>query len=267
MKAILLALLASAAAACGGRASPVCTADPAPADSAVLIDLAVDARAGDQPFAMGKTLISAAGDNFSVSTLRFYLSHLELVTEQGSRVPAVLAEADGTPLEYGVTLVDYTDPSSTTLHLLVPPGKYTSLALSVGVPEHCQDGGLLNHENASEQNAPLDVDTDMYWGWDPGYVFLKIEGRTTTPNGTKSFLFHVGDDKRYTTVTMPAMFDVAGPASHRLAVDINRFFVTADGRLSPDQTGVTSSNSSHGGHEADVLAGNLVSSEVFQWID
>jgi hypothetical protein len=233
-----------------------------------MLDLAFEARAGEQPFAMGKTLTSAGGDDFTVSMLRFYLSHLELVTDRGAVVPAVLAEADGTPLEYGVTLVDYDDPDSTTLHLLVPPGHYTSLALSIGVPEHCRDGGELNHENASEQNAPLDVDTDMYWGWDPGYVFLNIEGRTTTATGTKkSFLFHVGDDNRYTTVTMPATFDVAGPSSHRLAVDINRFFVTPDGQLSPDPTGATSSNNSHGGHEADVLASNLANSEVFQWAE
>ncbi len=262
---ILPALLA--AAACGGRASPICTADPAPADSALLIDLAIDAVAGDQPFAMGKRLTSAAGDDFTVSTLRFYLSHLELVADQGAVVPAVLAEADGTPLEYGVTLVDYADPASTTLHLLVPPGHYRSLSLSIGVPEHCEDGGELNHENASEQNPPLDVDSDMYWGWDPGYVFLKIEGHTSTPKGATSFLFHVGDDKRYTTVTMPAVFEVAGAASHRLALDINRFFVTSDGQLSPDPTGVTSSNNSHGGREADVLARNLASSEVFQWLE
>ena len=263
MRTILPALLATAA--CGGRASPICTADPAPPEGAVLIDLAVDARAGSEPFAMGKALTSAAGNSFTVSTLRFYLSHLRLVNEQGNVVPAVLAEADGTPLEYGVALVDYTDPASETLHLLVPPGRYKSMTLSIGVPEHCDDGGLLNHENAAEQNAPLDVDTDMYWGWDPGYVFLKIEGRTEAADGTKSFVFHVGDDKRYVTTTLPATFDVSGPAVHRVALDINRFFITPDGALAPDPTGATSSNKVHGGHEADVLANNLSSSEVFQW--
>jgi hypothetical protein len=260
MKTLLPALLA---AACGGRASAVCTADPAPADSAVLVDLALDARAGQESFAIGKTLTSAAGDAYRVSTLRFYVSHLRLVNDQGVEVPAVLADASGAPAEYGVALVDYAKPESETLHVLVPPGHYTSLALSIGVPEQCADGGTLNHENASEQHAPLDVDTDMYWGWDPGYVFLKIEGHV----GSRSFLFHVGDDKRYVTVAMPAAFDVSAPAAHHIALDVNRFFVTPDGAFRPDPTGVATSNSSHGGKEADQLATNLAGSEVFQWLE
>ena len=106
MKTMLPALLA--AAACGGRASAVCTADPAPADSAVLLDLALDARAGQEPFAIGKTLTSAAGDAYRVSTLRFYVSHLQLVNDQGVAVPAVLADATGTPSEYGASIGEAT---------------------------------------------------------------------------------------------------------------------------------------------------------------
>ncbi|MCW5806026.1 MAG: hypothetical protein KIT31_26915 [Deltaproteobacteria bacterium] len=266
MKTMLLPALLFAAA-CGGRASPICSADPAPADAAVLVEVELDAHVGAEPFALGKTMRSAAGTELTVSMLRFYTSRWEVVTEQGRAVPAVLADADGIPLEYGVALVDYATPASETLHLLVPPGRYTSVSFSIGVPEHCEDGGLLNHENASEQSAPLDVDTDMYWGWNPGYVFLKIEGRTTTAGGTRPFVFHVGDDKRYTTIAVPAALDVAGPARHRLALDVDRFFVTADGDLAPDPTGVTSSNNVHGGREADVLADNLVHSEVFQWVE
>jgi hypothetical protein len=262
------ALAVAGAAGCGGRASAICSADPSPSADAVLIDVSLDANAGGTPFGMGKQLTSNGGVEYSVSTLRFYLSHVELLDSNGVATPAVLADANGTPLHYGVTLVDYRKPDSQLLHLLVPPGSYESLSLSVGVPKDCSGGsGVLNHENASEQSPPLDVDSDMYWGWDPGYVFFKIEGHAITPAGSKAFLFHLGDDKRYATANVPARLDVSGPAAHRLAMDINRLFTTAAGEEAPDMTGATTSSIAHGGKEADTIVNNLKSSGVLQWND
>jgi hypothetical protein len=266
-KAFLL-LTTIIAAGCGGRASEICSADPAPAPSAVLIDVALEAKAGATPFALGSKLTSASGVDYTVSLLRFYLSHMQLVDEDGKASAAVLADAGGTPLEYGVALVDYARPDSQVLHVLAPPGRYRSLSLSVGVPKDCSGGaGVLNHENASEQHFPLDVDADMYWGWDPGYVFFKIEGHATTSRGPKAFLFHVGDDQRYATVNVPASFEVSGPAHHHLAVDINRLFTSPTGEPTPDLTGVTTPNVAHGGKASDTVVNNLKSSGVFSWND
>ena len=260
-----LAVIGSAAG-CGGRASAICSADPSPSASAVLIDVSLDANAGGTPFAIGAKMMSNTGVEYTASTLRFYLSHVELLDGNGVASPAVLADAGGTPLRYGVTLVDYRKPDSQVLHLLVPPGSYESLSLSVGVPRDCSGGsGVLNHENASEQSYPLDVDSDMYWGWDSGYVFFKIEGHATTPAGSKAFLFHLGDDNRYATANVPARLDVSGPAAHHLAMDINRLFTTPAGEEAPDMTGAATSNIVHGGKEADTIVNNLKSSGVFQW--
>jgi hypothetical protein len=200
--------------------------------------------------------------------LRFYLSHVELVDAGGAAHPAVLADANGVPLKYGVSLVDFANPESQLIHVLASPGSYASLSLGIGVPKDCSGGaGILNHENASEQTAPLDVDSDMYWGWNPGYVFFKIEGRVSTPNGSKAFLFHLGDDARYTTVNIAAKVDVAGPTHHHVRMDINRLFVSPSGDATPDMTGATTSNNVHGGAEADTLANNLKRSEVLSWND
>jgi len=262
-----LAVMGSAAG-CGGRASPICSADPGPSASAVLVDVSLDANAGGTPFAIGAKMMSSAGVEYTASTLRFYLSHVELLDGDGVASPAVLADASGSPLRYGVTLVDYRKPDSQVLHLLVPPDSYQSLSLSVGVPRDCNGGsGVLNHENASEQSYPLDVDSDMYWGWDSGYVFFKIEGHAATPAGSRAFLFHLGDDNRYATVNVPARLDVTGPAKHHLALDINRLFITPAGEVAPDMTGAVTSNIVHGAKEADMIVNNLQSSGVFQWND
>lgn len=263
----LLALV-TASAGCGGRASAICSADPAPPSSAVLLDFALEADAGGVPFAIGAKLTSATGVDYKVSLLRFYLSHVALRDGSGGEHPAVLADERGEPLKYGVALVDFANPASRLVHVLAPPGSYESLSLGIGVPSTCSDGiGVLNHENASEQSAPLDVDSDMYWGWDPGYVFFKVEGRAGTPSSSKAFVFHVGDDKRYVTVSVPAKFEVTAPAQHHLRFDLNRLFVSPSGVATPDMTGATTSNVVHGGPVADILANNLKSSKVFSWND
>ena len=52
-----LAVIGSAAG-CGGRASAICSADPSPSASAVLIDVSLDANAGGTPFAIGAKMMS-----------------------------------------------------------------------------------------------------------------------------------------------------------------------------------------------------------------
>lgn len=258
----LAAALGTAAAACdGGRASPVCSADPAPAPEATLVDLSMTARAGDTSLRLGAPVDSADAHAYEVDLFRYYVSHVRVIGPNGP-ADAVLADANGVPLDYGVALVDLAVPESAQLHLLMPPGHYDRMALSIGVPEHCADGvGLLNHENASEQAPPLDVDSDMYWGWDPGYTFLKIEGHTDG----RGFLFHLGDDHRYATAQLWIDLDTGTAGGHEIAFDVNRLFVTPEGDVSPDMTGATTSNIVHGGAEADTIVNNIEGSEVFQW--
>ena len=77
-------------------------------------------------------------------------------------------------------------------------GDYTlfdDLGGYVGVPED------QNHLDPSARplSDPLNIMNtgDMHWGWDPGYIFLMIEGRAdTTATGAgnldRVFLYHVG---------------------------------------------------------------------------
>jgi hypothetical protein len=260
-----IALLSAFLAAGCGRASPLCSADPAPAPSAVLLHLPLSAAAGDTKLALGAPMTSATGVQYDVSMLRFYVSRLHLVDAGGAIVPAVLADGSGQPLEYGVSLVDFARPETRVLHVLAPPGRYTALSVSIGVPSRCDGEGTLNHENAAAQSYPLDVDADMYWGWNPGYVFFKIEGHVRRPEGRRPFVFHVGDDKRFMTLTVPGTLELTASSSHGLTFDLDRLFTRPTGETLPDLTGSVTSNMVHGGKEADTLADNIAHSGVLTW--
>jgi hypothetical protein len=107
--------------------------------------------------------------------------------------------------------------------------------------------------------APLDVDSDMYWSWNPNYIFLKIEGQALVDGKPKSFFYHVGEDARRKTVHLHAPFQVAAgqPARAELIMDVNRLFVTNTGEDNPR---LESGDGVHGGSIADVVAANIAES-------
>jgi hypothetical protein len=85
--------------------------------------------------------------------------------------------------------------------LNVSPQTFSSLSFGVGVP------GRLNKNVDPSQYAnsnPLSVQgsNGMFWYWNTGYIFVKVEGRyelTGTPNAPlmDSYAFHLGDDPLY----------------------------------------------------------------------
>lgn len=74
---------------------------------------------------------------------------------------------------------------------------FNSFTANIGVDS------TQNHEDPSprEANDPLNILNagDMHWGWNPGYIFIMIEGKadtSATQNGNDlvSFLYHIGND-------------------------------------------------------------------------
>jgi hypothetical protein len=88
------------------------------------------------------------------------------------------------------------------------PGDYTlfsSMSANIGVP------ASENHEDPSARPSsdPLNIlnTDDMHWGWNPGYIFLMIEGKADTSasqNGQDlaNFLYHIGNDDFLKTISL-----------------------------------------------------------------
>lgn len=88
------------------------------------------------------------------------------------------------------------------------PGDYSqfsSMTSNIGVP------ASENHEDPSARPSsdPLNIlnTDDMHWGWNPGYIFLMIEGKADTSatqngQGLMNFLYHVGNDELLTPVSL-----------------------------------------------------------------
>ncbi len=134
-------------------------------------------RCGARLTGLGTTAVSA-----DVKDLRFYISQLALVNDQGVAVPVKLERNvwQYTQGADAVALIDLEDatctcatPYNTTatnavITGTIPAGRYVGLRASMGVPE------ALNHGPTTGSPAPLDI-AAMSWSWQAGRRFAKIE--------------------------------------------------------------------------------------------
>lgn len=241
-----------------------CPGLPEPEGDVVTATLPIDVVAGDAAADLGDPLTSASGAAYRVEKLKFYVGEVALLREDGSHEHALLLDAAGEPLAYGVHLVDAEDADSLALSFRAPRGTYTSVALTLGVPATCPDGETqLNHVDASEMTAPLDVDADMYWSWDPGYTFFKVEGRVSIDGTDEPFFYHVGEDERLMQVEVEGPLVVEeGTTAEALVFDVNRLFVTADGQHVPRLDGDDDDRKVHSGALSDQVKANIEQSGV-----
>ena len=171
-------LAAAVLSACGGSSST-------PADKAVSITFA--AVNGTTPVTCATTLtgMGTTGVSAAVQDLRFYITNLALINDQGVAVPVKLDAnkwqltqtfSQGTETVSLIDLENATGACATggtadmnaVITGTVPDGTYVGLKASVGVPE------TMNHTAVAGGTPPLDS-AAMNWSWQSGRKFTKIE--------------------------------------------------------------------------------------------
>jgi hypothetical protein len=223
-----------------------------------MVTMAVENVAGTAPLALKFETQSASGVNFKVTRFRFYLSQPALIGPTGDTIPVTLLDSAGQPLPYNILLADITRPETQTIRFLARRKNYQGMLFSLGVPLVDSTGDMLNHGDASLRTYPLDVDADMYWSWNPGYIFLKIDGQVERVSGWSAFSYHIGGDANFHRIpVMDSLVVGAQGASRRLIVDVNRLFVTPTGAHSPD---ISTGSHVSGGEMARVMAANAAGS-------
>ena len=105
----------------------------------------------------------------------------------------------------------------------VPAGRYRGVRFSLGVDE-------AHNHSLDTLTGELDVNVNMSWNWNSGFIFFKAEGRVEQEPQFNEvpFSFHIGNDMNYRTVDLPieAGFDVAAdaPASLQLSAELTQVF-------------------------------------------
>lgn len=128
---------------------------------------------------------NALGEDFVVTTFNYYLSNFELVKDDGSvyTIPKdesyfLIRGNDGTTSDFAISNI--------------PEGDYVALRFSIGIDREKSMSGV------EERVGDLDIvdHADMYWSWNPGYIFMKLEGTSSkapeSPSGDRIFRYHIG---------------------------------------------------------------------------
>lgn len=135
------------------------------------------------------TYANALGQSFKITKVKYYVSNFTFTRIDGTVYAA--------PQNDSYFLIDESVASSHAPLFQLPEGEYKSLSFLIGVDS------LRNTVDASQRTGVLDVSgpaTDMYWTWNSGYIFFKLEG--TSPVITSMggiFQFHVGGFGGYST--------------------------------------------------------------------
>ncbi|MDY7230340.1 MbnP family copper-binding protein [Hyalangium rubrum] len=175
----LLPLVVLCATGCGDEEPTLPEPPPPPTD----ISIPFEARVGDKPFACGQSYpgLGATGTTYEPMDFRMYLHDVRLVSDTGQEVPVTLTN-DGEWQVDGAAFLDFEDKTGlctngtkkirTQVVGTVPAGNYRGLRFRVGLPS------ALNHQDVSTAPTPLN-DPTLFWGWRTGYLFLRVDGRTT----------------------------------------------------------------------------------------
>lgn len=121
--------------------------------------------------------IGAAGTTVELQDLRFYISAIQLIDEDGGAVDVTLEQNDWQ--HEGVALLDFEDGTglcadggnAETRDVVtgtVPEGEYTAVRFELAVPFE------LNHLDTTTAPSPLNVPS-MFWNWQGGHKFLRVD--------------------------------------------------------------------------------------------
>jgi hypothetical protein len=132
-----------------------------------------------QPLVLNSSVATTStGETFTVNTFEYYLSNIKFTKSDGTTYAApdtyfLVNQATAKSLNFTV-------PN-------VPAGDYTGVSFLVGVD--AQKTGLTDPATFT---GDLNQANNMYWTWNSGHIFMKMEGTLTSTTPNKPLTCHIG---------------------------------------------------------------------------
>jgi hypothetical protein len=169
--------------ACSNDPVEIPEPQPNPVHETGKIAIEFDNIVGDKNLVLnGFTYHNDLGETFKISTFNYFISNIKLTHENGSIYTV--------PQDSSYFLVKEDTKASQIITLKnVPLGAYKAIEFMVGVDS------LRNTMDIEKRKGVLDPANGegMYWAWNSGYIFTKLEGIfTTQADSTGDFKYHIG---------------------------------------------------------------------------
>lgn len=196
---------------------------------------------GDEDFTLNQVYDYYPLDyTIKFEVISLYLANLKLTDLNGK--------------EYGLSEIEYinSEDGLNTLNFQVPYNRYTNLDFSIGVPPVLNGTENENFDAALyNPDHPLSIGNNMYWTWNTGYRFVRIDGRSNTnPDEDDDFetliSIHTGKDYCYRSKSIDLDFVSDKTTSNSIAIifDVHAFLAGEN-----DVIDVATDNQSHGTNE------------------
>ena len=165
---------------------------PSPTKTGKLV-FEFDNVAGEDELTLEKEYTNGAGEKFTVSKLKYYITNISIKTSTGTVFTV--------PKASSYFLIDESIESSQKIEIAnVPEGDYAEVTFTIGVDS------LSNTMSVDKRTGALDITgaaSDMYWDWNSGYIFFKMEGNSPAITEVeKNYRFHIGGFGGYSTQTI-----------------------------------------------------------------
>jgi hypothetical protein len=229
--------------------------EPTPATTGT-VALEFEQTVGTDPLVLStRTYNNASGEQFKVTAFRQYISNIKFTKADGSSYAV--------PESY--YLLDAAVPASTRMSIAdVPVGDYTGITFTVGVDSTRNVSGA--------QKGFLDPNYGMFWTWNSGYIYTKLEG--TSPQAAKpagvaegGLTFHIGGfQSPYNTIrtvspAFPSGVKLLVRNDHSPEVHLNanvaKMFVATAGNNNTSTISFASLSNTMGGRNSVTVANNI----------
>lgn len=194
MRMILTAILVTVITACGKEKAPE---TPGGDDNKGTLSIQFDNVMGDRNLQLGTgSYTNASGETFKVDMLRYFISNIKVRSVSG--VEYVV------PQDSSYFLISENDAASQFVKVRVPMGEYNSLTFTLGVDSLRSTMGIDHRTGALDPTGGME--DGMYWEWNSGYIFMKLEGSSDAapvdPSGNRKFRYHIGGFGGYSAPTI-----------------------------------------------------------------
>ena len=144
------------------------------------LDILVEHYVGDKPLQLDTVMYNNELEQpFTVTKFRYYIGNVHLQKKGGGEL-----------IFSDYYLVDEEEPDSKKILMTnIPAGEYTGIDFIIGVDSL--------HNCSGAQSGALDPVNGMFWAWNTGYIFLKLEGKSSVSKSPGNiFEYHIGGYKQ-----------------------------------------------------------------------
>lgn len=176
--------------------------------------------AGHQLVTDSVSFATPSGDSLTVSLLQYFISNIVLQKPSGEKIAL--------PVTGNHFLIKQSDDTSRRIVLDVPAGVYKAFSFLIGIDSLRSTLPVEQRTGVLDPAQGMSGGEGMYWTWNSGYIFFKLEGSSPSvpkdKTGFREFQYHIGGYGGYNTPTINNLrrVTIALPERSPLRVRANR---------------------------------------------